>query len=264
MEKLKLWLALTGVVAVAVLAAGWFMLVAPRRASADSTQAQAGAQEQANATLTTQIAVLKAQVKGLPEQQAKLAEVSTKLPSDPETPALVRALTDAAAGAGVELVSITPGSMAPVASSSTSAATAVTSGTATTTTATTDTTATAGATATTGATARTGAQAGGVGTLLAIPLAINVAGGYYQLEQYLAALEGLPRALRVTGLTLVPGPDPLAMIAPPTTGGSSTTSAATPALTDGSHLLATITASVYVDSGAALTPAVPAAIPTTK
>ena len=38
-----------------------------------------------------------------------------------------------------------------------------------------------------------------------IPLTINVVGGYFEAEQFLANLENLPRALRVTNLTMTPG-----------------------------------------------------------
>jgi hypothetical protein len=62
-----------------------------------------------------------------------------------------------------------------------------------------------------------------------------VVGGYFEVSQFLAELEQLPRALRVTGLTVAPG-------ASPTAG----TSAPAGAATDGRSLTTTITGSVYL------------------
>ena len=108
MDKLKQWIAFTVLGVFAVLAAGWFLLVSPKRADADALGQQAASQVTANSTLQTQLAVLKSQAKNLPQQQAQLAKVAAKIPDNPAEPALIRALDSAATAAGVELVSISP------------------------------------------------------------------------------------------------------------------------------------------------------------
>ena len=113
MDKLKQWIVLTVVGCMAVLAAGWFLLISPKKAEAADLVAQTASQEATNDGLRTQLEVLKAQAKDLPKKQAELARVQAKIPDDPALPTLIRALTGAAADAGVELVSVTPG--APVA-----------------------------------------------------------------------------------------------------------------------------------------------------
>lgn len=202
MDTLKQWVLLTVAGCLAVLAAGWFLLVAPKHAQAQDLRTQAAAQEGSNATLRTQIAVLKAQAKDLPAQQAAVAEVAAKIPADPGLPALVRALDAASTAAGVDLVSIAPGTPAPV-----------------------------GATGATGA----GTTASAGGALQAIPVAVNVVGGYVEVEQLVSGLEGLHRAFRVTSLTLAPGSSPVV----PAAASSD----------DGRTLSATISGQVFMSAG---------------
>lgn len=242
MDKLKQWVALTVVGIVAVLAAGWFLLVAPRHAEAAGLRQQASEQEGSNSQLRTALAVLKAQAKDLPKEQAKLALVAAKLPDNPAEPELLRALAAAADTAGVELVSIAPGALAPatpvvapaVASKAADAATP------------------SPAAATPASVTPPAAAASSAGTLMAMPVTISVAGGYYEVEQYLAALEDLTRAFRVTALAVTPGANP---VAPPATGSS----AAPASLEDGKHLITNITGTVYV--AAASSPVTPVVAP---
>ncbi len=84
-----------------------------------------------------------------------------------------------------------------------------------------------------------------------MPLTISAFGSYFDLQAYLAALEDLPRALRVTAVTLAPGTNPV--------GQQAVAGATAPSTDDGQHLVATITAEVYVAAGAA--PAVPVVAP---
>jgi Tfp pilus assembly protein PilO len=177
-ETLKKWTALAVVAALVILAAGWFLLVSPKRSNAADLRAQAVDKQRSNQGLQTQLAVLKAQAKDLPKQQAKLAAVAAKIPSDPAMPALVRALNKAASDANVELVSMAPA----IPTAFTAAAT------------------------TSPGTAATGAAAGG---LQQIPVTLNVVGSYFQVAEYLDRLEGLTRAFRVTGFTLAPGANPV-------------------------------------------------------
>lgn len=218
MDKLKQWVALTVVGCLAVLAGGWFLLVSPQRTQAEELREQAATNEAGNQTLRTQLAMLKAQAKDLPAQKAELAAVAAKVPSDPALPSLIRALDGASTEAGVELLSIAPGAPAPVVAPA------------------------APAPAGDGAVAVTPAAPAGP-VLQAIPLAIDVVGGYFEVQQFLGNLEDLGRALRVTALTMAPGANPVA--AP---------DARTPA-DEGSVLKATITGQVFVSEGVARAPA---------
>jgi Tfp pilus assembly protein PilO len=215
MDKMKQWVALATLAAVAILAGGWFLVISPKRADAAALQTDAANKRVSNQQLTTQLAMLKAQAKDLPKQQAKLAAVAAKIPDSPAEPALVRALTDAADEAGVELISISPGS--PTAVSAAPAATTTTA---------------AGATTPTGA-----VGAASVGSLQAIAVNLNVVGGYFQVAQFLDRLENLSRAFKVSSFALAPGLNPVKK-------GQLQT-----AVDNGSSLSATIVGSVYMASG---------------
>ena len=192
MDKQKPWLVLTALAVVGVFAAGWFLLISPKRADAADARAQVTQIDTATAGMRTRLATLKAQAADLPAEQAKIAAVEARIPADPGLPALIRNLTAAATASGVELVSIVPGPpVAAAVPASTSASTSAT----TTTTGTTSATPAAGATS-------------GADSLSSIGLTIVVVGSYFEDEQFLAALEDLPRVMRVSGVTVVPGDDP--------------------------------------------------------
>jgi Tfp pilus assembly protein PilO len=202
MAKVQQWAVLTALGVLAVLAAGWFLLVSPQRADAAALRLQAEQQQSANAALRTGLAVLSEQAKKLPQQRAALTAVAAKIPDNPALPPLIRALTVAGERADVEFISVVPGP--PVAVSPTGATTL---------------------------------PAAGASPLMSIPVTVNVAGGYYEIEQYLAALESLPRTFRVTTVAITPGVGP--------TGGAQVD------LNDGRHLTAAITGQVYTTGSAA-------------
>lgn len=215
MDKLKQWVALTVVGVLAVAATGWFLLISPKRSEAADVRSQAAQQVSANSALQTQIAMLKAQAKDLPKQQAKLAAVAAKIPDNPALPTLIRALTDAAERAGVELVSLSPTPPTAVAAPAATAAAAP---------------------AATGAAAATAAKpTGAVGSLQSIGITLNVVGGYFQVEQFLDGVENLTRAMKVSGVSLAPGANPLK----PASGTTNVTST----------LNAAITGTVYMATG---------------
>src|SRR3954454_17651368 len=236
MEKLKQYVVFAVLGCLAILAVGWFLLISPKRADACALRAQAAEQVSANAQLETQLQVLKVQAKDLPKQQAKLAAVAAKVPDNPALPRLIPSLTAAAAAAGVELLTVTPGTpvlftaartaspTTPVAPAATGAAAAAAAP------ASQPGAATAPAAAGPG-TAVPGA-ASASGQLASVPLTLNVAGGYFQIEQFLANLENLQRAMRVGNVTLTPGDNPMK----PNTG----------AVKDGSTLTATIVGQVFM------------------
>lgn len=226
MDKMKQWVALTVVGCLGIMAAGWFLLVSPKKAEAADIREQAAGQEATNQGLRTKLEVLKAQAKDLPKKQADLARVAAKIPGDPGLPALIRALTAASTSAGVELVSVTPSEPAPVVAAAVAPAAAPA--------------APAGAPApgpaedaAAPAAAAPAAAPATAGALAGIPIAINVVGGYFEVSQFLANLENLPRAFRVTELSIAPGTSP--------TDKSESTSR-----NDGSSLTSTITGSVYM------------------
>lgn len=223
MDKLKQWVALTVVGCLGIMAAGWFLLISPKKTEASDVRDQAVSQESTNAGLRTKLETLKVQAKDLPKKQAELARVAAKIPDNPNLPSLIRALTAASTSAGVEFVSVTPGTPAAVAAAAPAAGAAAPAPAA-------PVPAPAAAPA---AGAPAAAPASTAGTLAAIPIAINVVGGYFEVSQFLANLENLPRALRVTNLSLAPGASP--------TDQSEATST-----DDGSSLTSTITGSVYM------------------
>ena len=214
MDRVKQWVALAVAVSLGVLAAGWFLLVQPKNAEAADLRAQAEQQVSANAAMRTHLAVLKAQARDLPKQEAKLARVSEKIPDNPALPALIRALAGASDASGVEFLSLTPGAPTPA--------------------------------ATTGTTGQSG--------LTLVPVTINVSGGYFQIEQYVRMLEDLPRALRISNITVAPGVSPVAPQSETGTGATSSdtadtdTAATDTAATDGSSLVTVITGSVFLSA----------------
>ena len=221
MEKLKQYVTLAGLGAVVILAAGWFLLVSPKKGEATDLQMQAAAQTSANAVLTTQLQALKVQAKDLPKKQAELARVAAKIPDNPSLPALIRALTAASTKAGVEFVSVTPG--APAVLTPAVAAAPV---------------APVAAAAAPVAPVSGAVPVGSAGQLASIPVTLSVVGDYFEVEQFLAELENLPRALRVSNITLAPGASPVVR------------SGATPVSPDdGRTLTSTITGSVFMAAG---------------
>ena len=84
------WSLLAAVLVVAIFAAGWFLLIAPKRAEATKLQGKTVSQEEANSRLQQQIQVLQAQQKDLPQQRALLAGIKKQLPDNPALPTLIR------------------------------------------------------------------------------------------------------------------------------------------------------------------------------
>jgi Tfp pilus assembly protein PilO len=238
MTDMRKWSAGAAVLVLAILAAGWFLLVAPKHQATADLKTKATSQEQANAQLQQQIQVLQAQQQDLPQQQAKLATLSTQIPGNPALPSLIRDLTAAAAKVGVSIDSMAPSTpialvapLAPVAPVPPA-----------------DTTDTSGDT---GATAPTPvAPAPATNTLFQVPLSLGVTGSYFEIEQFLNKLEGLKRSMLISGLTLTPG-----------TGAAATSTSSTSAASDGSpsDLKVVVTARVFLAQASAPTTTTPIA-----
>lgn len=207
---------------VAVAAAGWFLLISPQRSHAASLRLEAAQAQQTNQTLVAQVAEHRAQEKQLPAKEALLAELQSRMPSDPELPSLIRELSSAADSAGVELVSLAP--QTPTAVTQTAAPVTGTSKSGTT---------------------KTATPAVSTSSLSQISVAMNVVGGYFNLEQFFSNLESLPRALRVTQFTLATGAS--TGTAPAPVAGSSPAPVA-PGTAGVGQETATITAVVFMNT----------------
>jgi Tfp pilus assembly protein PilO len=173
MARTRKWTMGTAAVVVLILLAGWFLLVSPKRASADELRASTATQEATNLTLASQLEALKVQKAGLPAEEAKLATIRQQIPDNPALPPLIRSLSSIAKKTGVTLQLIAPAP--PTANASPAVAPA-------------------GPPAT-----------GVVPQLQTISLTINFFGTYANVELFLNHLEMLKRSFLVTGLQMSPG-----------------------------------------------------------
>ncbi len=169
MTKTRVWSALGGLVMVAVLAAGWFLLVSPKNGEAAELREQTVGQDQANGLLQSRLKQLKEQHKQLPAKRKELRLLGRQIPDEPGLPTLIRQLTADAKSAGVDLKSITPADPSPVLDANGMAAPAT-----------------------------------GPEQVLQVSVAVNVAGHFFELEKLLQELESMPRLFQVTGFTLEP------------------------------------------------------------
>jgi|SRR5947209_237952 len=198
MNKTRQWAMLTAVACLAVLAAGWFLVVKPQRAHATSLRSQAAGVAASNDKLRSQVGQLRQQQQDLPAQQKLLSQIATKIPDNPALPGLIRQLSAAADGAGVDLISLAP-SAPTVATTAPGAVTA------------------AGAGATAATTAGASSTSPAASPLASIPITVQVQGSYFNIEQFFSAVESLNRAMLVGGFTLTPASG---------TGGSAASSTA--------------------------------------
>jgi Tfp pilus assembly protein PilO len=171
-NKAQTWYIGTAVVAVLVLVAGWFLLVAPAKSNASDLQAQADSVVQQNAATQVQLDQLKAQSKNLPAQEAQIAAIQTRIPTNPALPTLIRTLSDQAKAAGVSLDSLTPGTPTLASGSTTGTATATT------------------------------ATPVAPGKVSQIPVSLKVTGNFANVRLFLNGLESMQRAFLVTGLAI--------------------------------------------------------------
>ena len=198
MSRIQQWVAGTVVAVIAIVAAGWFLAISPQKHKVTSLTSQAAAQEQVNSKLRTNLAVLTSQMQDVPSEQADIAKVAQRVPADPDMPNYVRALTAAAQQTGVELVSISPGipsavvlpaaAAVPVSAPADGASAAPSK-----------------AAAASGAAGAPAAPALAPVSLQTISVGLSVQGGYFQIQQFTAALEKLSRSTVVTSIALAPG-----------------------------------------------------------
>jgi Tfp pilus assembly protein PilO len=174
MTRTRQWSILTALLVLGVLAAGWFVAVAPKRSDAADLRSKAAAQNDANASQVQQIASLRELAKNLPAERAVLSGIRRQLPDNPSLPTLIRDLTKASRKSGTDLVSLAPSAPAPVAAPASltpsATGTAVVSGE----------------------------------SLYAIPLVVTLHGTYFELEQFLNSVEGLQRSMLVSSIDITP------------------------------------------------------------
>jgi Tfp pilus assembly protein PilO len=101
-------LVIAALLVVVVMAGGWLGLVKPAKSSVSNLKTQATTQESGNASLRLQLAVLKDLARRLPQQQAELARITTKVPNQAQLANLLRQLVVSAKDAGVSLTGLTP------------------------------------------------------------------------------------------------------------------------------------------------------------
>ncbi|HTW19060.1 MAG TPA: type 4a pilus biogenesis protein PilO [Mycobacteriales bacterium] len=178
MTKTRQWTVFTAIAVLAVLVVGWFLLVKPQNSKVSTLKSQAATQQSSNAVLQSQIASLESEQRQLPQQQAALQKFASEVPPNASEPMLIRQLSAAAAGAGVDLVSITPGAPTVVSGTST------TSG---------GTTSLAPATST-------------ANQLVQLPVSLAITGTFPNVESFFQALEKLRRSTLVTNWSLCPDP----------------------------------------------------------
>ena len=203
MTETRKWSLVAGVLVVAIFAAGWFLLIAPKRSDAAALKADTVTQDDANARLEQQIEVLQAQQADLPAQRARLAVLQKRIPNNPALPTLIRNLTSAGRKVGVTLASLAPAP--PVALVSTQPVTPV--ATTTETTETTETTSTSESDESSTTTAAPVVVVPPVPSLFQVPLTVDVRGSYFELEQFVNRLEGLKRSFLVSGFSIEPDTD---------------------------------------------------------
>lgn len=176
MSLTRKWSILATLLIVAIFAASWYLLIAPKRSKAAELEAQTLSQEDANARLLQKLSVLKAQQADLPKQRATLAVLRTQIPNNPSLPTLIRNLTSAGRKVGADITALSP-----------SVPTILTGGPPV----------AAAATGTQGTAAPATAA-----SLYQVPLSLTVNGTYFELEQFVNRLEGLKRSFLVTGFTV--------------------------------------------------------------
>ena len=230
MTRIQQWAAGTVVALLLIVAAGWFLAIAPQKHKVSSLGAQSAAQEQTNNGLHVKLAELTAQMSAVPSEEAAVAAVTQKIPNDPAMPDYVRTLTTIASQAGVELISIAPGAPAAV---TVAAATVPVA-----------TTASPSASASTAVQAAPAAPAV---SLQSISVALDVQGGYFQIEEFTKDLQKLARSTVVTSIAIAPG------------GQLKAPKVAPPASDAYKNLTAQISVAVFMNSSTAFdVPAAPA------
>ena len=231
LTKSQLWITGTALLCTVILLAGWFVLIAPKRAEAADLREQTANAASVNDQLELKVAQLKADFAELPQRKAELAAIRLAMPEDAQLAALTRDLQALANGSGVTLMAISPGVVTPMYTVAPPVAAAPAEGSEA-----------ADGEATPAPAPVADPNAG----LSAIPVSIDVVGTFDRSEAFLKGLQsGMDRRYLVDGITAT------AETPSPATGGK-------PAVTNG-DVTFTVTGRVFVLApAAAAAPAVPA------
>ena len=88
MTDTRKWSALAAVLVVAIFAAGWFLLVSPKRGEAADLEARRGPGADQRQPRSRQISDAAGAAADLPAQQAQLAAIAQQIPDNPALPSL--------------------------------------------------------------------------------------------------------------------------------------------------------------------------------
>jgi Tfp pilus assembly protein PilO len=164
MTRTRKWVSGTAVLVLIVLAAGWFLLVSPKKSDAATLQQTALAQAATNDGLRAKVASLKAQDAQIPQQEAKLATFRQQVPETPAEPALVRQLSALAKQSGMLFEALNAANPA-------------------------------------GLNVPSAPVAAKDNSLNQMSITMTVEGTYYSAERFLDLLESMKRVMIVTGIT---------------------------------------------------------------
>lgn len=166
--------------ALAVCATTWLLLVSPRQQLATDMRDQAAATAAQNDLLQAQVLQLEAQLGDVPQTRAEVAALREQVPVDPDLATLLRQVTELSDRAGASLTGVTPSEPATAAGAEATAAEA-------------------------GATGATAPPAPGVQV---VPVTITATGTFAQVQELLRLVQvELPRAVLVRSVALTSGED---------------------------------------------------------
>jgi len=104
----RTWVAGAAAAVVLLVLAAWFLLISPQRADAQALAADTASTEATNDVLEASVQQLRSDFVDLPDRQAELVEAQQGLPADLALSKLTRQVSDAAEGAGVRLMTVSP------------------------------------------------------------------------------------------------------------------------------------------------------------
>ncbi|MDR6610625.1 type 4a pilus biogenesis protein PilO [Leifsonia sp. 1010] len=113
MDKNRIWIIGSVLVAVAIVVGGWFLAIAPQLGVAAQATLQRAQVDQQNAQYTAQLRSLQAAHAKLPQTEQQLAELAKAIPADAGLPAFYEELNSVAASAGVTVTKVTPSDAVP-------------------------------------------------------------------------------------------------------------------------------------------------------
>lgn len=168
----RIWLIAGALVAAAMLAVGWFVLVGPQRSSTADLESQVGAKETEITTLQKKLVTLRDELRDKARYEGELTANRKALPVVPETAEYVRQVNLAAANASVKVTSISISDPAPLDQSG-------------------------------GGGTQPGAPAGATAGIFAMPISITVEGTASNLHRFLDELQATqPRAVLLSSLNM--------------------------------------------------------------